>query len=53
MGGLSNGTQYYVINLTNGNYQLASSLDNALAGSCHHAGSGGIFRLSVVYGQHR
>jgi hypothetical protein len=41
MGGLSSGTQYYVIDLTGGNYQLASSLDNALAGTAITLGAAG------------
>jgi hypothetical protein len=41
MGGLSNATQYYVIDLTNGDYQLASSLDNALAGTAITLGAAG------------
>ncbi len=41
MGNLSNNTQYYVINLNNGYYQLASSLDNALAGTAITLGAAG------------
>ncbi|HET6237314.1 MAG TPA: hypothetical protein VFE41_20495 [Acetobacteraceae bacterium] len=41
MGGLSSGAQYYVIDLTGGHYQLASSLDNALAGTAITLGAAG------------
>jgi hypothetical protein len=41
MGGLSNGTTYYVIALNGGQYQLASSLDNALAGTAITLGAAG------------
>ncbi len=41
MGGLSSGTTYYVIDLTNGQYLLATSLDNALAGTAITLGAAG------------
>src|SRR5581483_8278208 len=37
--GLSNNTTYYVIDLTNGNYELASSLDDAEKGNAITLGS--------------
>ena len=41
MGGLVNGGTYYVIDLTGGNFQLASSLDNAVSRYCYHVGAAG------------
>ena len=48
MGGLLNNTQYYVIDLTNGNYELASSLDNALAGTAITLGAAGSSSLQSL-----
>ena len=41
--GLTNGAQYYAIDLTNGEFQLASSLDNAEAGTAITLSSGTAF----------
>ncbi len=41
MGGLTNGSQYYVIDLTGGNYQLATTLDNAQNGIAIALGAAG------------